>query len=888
MNIIASSPVVDFNLNQKAHVSSQNKRQLFAIKSDSVSFGAKEEPNINWEWLDDIEDIVKRLLAKDNSTKTISAFELKKVYRYFGYDIPSGGTKKGNTGSSGSGDDHGFKHSAFDIYITIGGGQNEADRSAVGHLKNALRRINETNGELLPPPRKGDRSKTSVTDDDVNKFIAKTSKYDEEKNTNKYRANLEKAKEEQRQQAADAEKAENARRAQQEAQEKANAQFQQKETEIKAEEKKELEEIEKEIINEYKEEIKNLAATFANRNENVKKRAEATSKMIKDIADEANKSFGKSFFGLFSAIWNFSENLKRLAEIYKEHRDNQAERNIEQEARSISRGLDNLKTVEDAEAARNKMDELKKEHEKLCGKLINEIEKIEETAKQAEDDLAKSALKSGEAVTAETKPEASKEEATQVMGDIEAEPIAESAEEHAVQESKKTEATQEPEQSEEIVSEEIQAAEEPEEAVAERKNKVIMLITSVESEISEICALSKTMRRGIQNLDDILYPKRAGKVSNSIRGLREDSDTQALRNRVANYGIISTDSQEVTALKRMREYIKDAEFDKKEAAEFEARLNEYPNLIYEKMFGKKGENVTFEDIKTLINNDINAINNLIMRTGNIVEAAEAVEAVAEPIGEPVVEHAVQEPEEPTAAQQVQEPEETAATPEPEETESATPTQETPIQTAKTQTEREWAKELFDKLTMNLVSLPAQEIVSDMRTMVQNIFGEEDLATLETVSPDEYVAIIQNKINELSKSVDFREAKRAESFAVIQNLIKEGKITATEEIYLVLPNLLDVLNRDEINHEETGKLYLQYRAKLTEKQKEEISALVKKSDKDIEEDKLSKLLEDKCGYLAPISDTKANKELRKTLLKLIIRDYDKAFGTSHSLNNRNIN
>ena len=48
--------------------------------------------------------------------------------------------------------------------------------------------------------------------------------------------------------------------------------------------------------------------------------------------------------------------------------------------------------------------------------------------------------------------------------------------------------------------------------------------------------------------------------------------------------------------------------------------------------------------------------------------------------------------------------------------------------------------------MNLVSLPAQEIVSDMRTMVQNIFSEEDLTTLEAASPDEYVAIIQNKIN----------------------------------------------------------------------------------------------------------------------------------------------
>ena len=36
-------------------------------------------------------------------------------------------------------------------------------------------------------------------------------------------------------------------------------------------------------------------------------------------------------------------------------------------------------------------------------------------------------------------------------------------------------------------------------------------------------------------------------------------------------------------------------------------------------------------------------------------------------------------------------------------------------------------------------------------------------------------------------------------------------------------------------------------------------------------------------LSPISDTKANKELRKTLLKLIISDYDKAFGTSNSLN-----
>lgn len=153
---------------------------------DTVSFcGRKiqidENANINLEYITDksVETLVRKILSKSGRYNNIDKKDLIKVLKYFGYDDKPDSVN----GSHGK-----YRNIAYpDMFFTILP-DNDIDKAAIKTLRNALFIVNDTNGELMIEAYR------KPSDEKIEDFKKRTQKFDRENNTNKYRAELEKAK----------------------------------------------------------------------------------------------------------------------------------------------------------------------------------------------------------------------------------------------------------------------------------------------------------------------------------------------------------------------------------------------------------------------------------------------------------------------------------------------------------------------------------------------------------------------------------------------------------------------------------------------------------------------------------------------------------------------
>ena len=168
-----------------------------------------------------------------------------------------------------------------------------------------------------------------------------------------------------------------------------------------------------------------------------------------------------------------------------------------------------------------------------------------------------------------------------------------------------------------------------------------------------------------------------------------------------------------------------------------------------------------------------------------------------------------------------------------------------------------------------------------------------MTEIENAENEKRKELIQNKIVKIANSDEYKETKRAQTFAIINAMVAEGKLNS-KEIYKKPLNELNGFIKQtadsiksgtiKLSSTEIKKLYTQYKKNLDENSAsiigQDIAQCINNFGK-VSSNRLVKLLKNHGNYMIILADKNGNADLKRMLLKIIISDFDKEFNTEYS-------